>query len=78
MQHSNTHDGIDHTAASRATMLGDELTKAIDAYATEPSQAHLLDFSAALVGRCASMAAQAVVTLYERVAALEAARHGGS
>lgn len=64
--------------AARATLLGDELTKAIDAYAKEPTAAHLSDFSAALVGRCATMAASAVVGLYERVAELEAARDGSS
>ena len=71
---------MDHTTASsvvsRAALLGDELTRAIDAYATEPTAEHLSDFSAALVGRCASMAAQAVLSLYERVSELEAKRHG--
>jgi hypothetical protein len=65
------------SVVSRAALLGDELTKAIEAYAEEPTAAHLSDFSAALVGRCASMAAQAVVRLYERVDQLEAARDGG-
>ena len=59
-------------------MLGDELTKAIDAYAKEPTARNLSDFSAALVGRCASMAASAVVMLHERVAQLEATRDGGA
>jgi hypothetical protein len=61
---------------SRAALLGDELTLAIDAYVKEPTAAHLSDFSAALVGRCASMAAAAVVALYERLDKLEAARDG--
>jgi len=63
------------SVVSRAALLGDELTNAIEAYAKEPTAAHLSDFSAALVARCASMAAAAVVALYERVAALEAARN---
>jgi hypothetical protein len=66
----------DTSVVSRAALLGDELTNAIEAYAKEPTAAHLSDFSAALVGRCASMAAAAVVTLHERVADLEAARDG--
>ncbi len=64
------------SVVSRAALLGDELTEAIDAYAKEPTAAHLSDFSAALVGRCASMAAAAVVTLHERVTELEASRNG--
>jgi len=71
---------MDNTTASsvvsRAALLGNELTDAIDAYAKEPTAAHLSDFSAALVGRCASMAAAAVVTLHERIAELEKARDG--
>jgi hypothetical protein len=67
----------DTSVVSRAALLGDELTHAIEAYVKEPTAARLSDFSAALVGRCASMAAAAVVTLYERVAELEAARNGG-
>ena len=71
---------MDNTTASsvvsRAALLGDELTEAIDAYVREPTAAHLSDFSAALVGRCASMAAAAVVTLHERIAELEKARDG--
>jgi len=71
---------MDNTTASsvvsRAALLGNELTDALDAYAKEPTAAHLSDFSAALVGRCASMAAAAVVTLHERIAALEATDHG--
>jgi hypothetical protein len=66
----------DTSVVSRAALLGDELTIAIEAYVNEPTAARLSDFSAALVGRCASMAASAVVTLYERVSELEAARHG--
>ena len=42
---------------SRAALLGDELTEAIDAYAKEPTAENLSNFSAALVGRCSSMAA---------------------
>lgn len=63
------------SVVSRAALLGNELTNAIDAYANEPTAAHLSDFSAALVGRCASMAAAAVITLHERVAQLEAGRN---
>ena len=72
MQHSNTASSV----VSRAALLGDELTEAIEAYAKEPTAARLSDFSAALVGRCASMAAAAVVALYDRVTELEAARDG--
>jgi hypothetical protein len=60
---------------SRAALLGNELTEAIEAYAHEQTAARLSDFSAALVGRCASMAASAIVSLHARVAALEAARN---
>lgn len=62
------------TNVDRAALLGDELTMMIDAYARDPNARTLADFSAALVGRCASMAANAVVVLHERVAALEARR----
>lgn len=75
-QHYNADRPNGHTTARRADILGDELTKAIDAYAKAPDHRTLGDLSAALVGRCASMAASAVVELYERVAALEAARDG--
>lgn len=61
---------------SRAALLGDELTEAIEAYAKEPTPENLSTFSAALIGRCASMAAAAVVRLYDRVLELERARDG--
>jgi|GEM_PF-6840026 len=70
--HSTTASSV----VSRAALLGDELTEAIDAYAKDPTAENLSNFSAALVGRCSSMAAAAVVALYERVAQLEAARDG--
>jgi hypothetical protein len=60
------------TNTERAELLGDELSKAVTAYRHDPSDATLSDFCAALIGRCASMAAAAVVALHERVERLEA------
>lgn len=62
------------TDSIRVAVLGDELTKAIEAYANAPGSQTLSDFSAALVGRCASMAAAAVNPLHTRIEALETAR----
>ena len=72
------HNTTASSVVSRAALLGDELTQAIDAYAQEQTAEHLSDFCAALVGRCASMAAQAVLTLHERVAELERGREDDS
>jgi len=60
------------TNEERAAILGDELTSAVAAYIANPSDDTLSDFCAALINRCASMAAGAVVNLYERVEQLEA------
>lgn len=59
-------------AAERAALLGNELTEAVAAYIANPTEATLGDFCASLINRCTSMAAGAVVKLYERVEALEA------
>lgn len=63
------------TSVSRAALLGDALTDAIDNFIRNPTDKEALStLCAELVGRCASQAASAVIPLYERVDALE--RHG--
>ena len=71
---ADQHNTTSSSVVSRKALLGDELTEAIDAYAKDPTPERLSNFSAALVGRCASMAAAAVVALYERLDKLERAR----
>jgi uncharacterized small protein (DUF1192 family) len=60
------------TTEERAALLGDELTRLIEAYIQTPNRETLGNFSAALINRCASMAAAAVISLHERVEELEA------
>ena len=67
----DTHSNTASSVVSRKALLEDELTQAIDAYAKDPTPENLSNFSAALVGRCASMAAQAVLMLVKRIEELE-------
>lgn len=57
-----------------ARINGDELTQAIKAYAADMSAANLATYSAALVNRCASMAASAVTHLDKKIDAVIEAR----
>lgn len=58
---------------------GDELTQALRAYAADMSAANLAVYSAALVNRCASMAASAVTHLDKKIdAALKELRDGSN
>ena len=58
-------------------ILGDELVQATDAYDRDPTPGNRSIYHAALVRRCANMAAHAVLGVLHRVEQLEAARHGG-
>lgn len=55
------------TADERARMLGDELIQLTAAYIANPSAQTIADRDAALIGRCASMAASAVLPLKEQL-----------
>lgn len=61
---------------NRDHLFGDELIRLTAAFIANPTDEQAVaDYNAALINRCASMAAAAVVGLYERVAQLEA-QHG--
>lgn len=60
----------------RAALLGDELTRAIEAYAKGPTAQTLSDFSAALIGRCTSMIASALIHLHQRMDKIEGVGDG--
>lgn len=55
------------TANERASLFGDELTRLTAAYIKNQTAQALSDRDAALINRCASMAAAAVVPLYEHM-----------
>ena len=79
------------TADERASLFGDELIDRIAAYVANPNEATLGDYAAALIGRCASAAANAVLPtkeqlegmrielaeLWRQLDALEARTHNG-
>ena len=58
-------------------ILGDELVQLNDAYDRDPSPENRRRYQAALIGRCSSMAAHAVLGVVHRVEHLEAVRNGG-
>lgn len=60
------------TADERAALLGDELIRLTAAYVAHPTPQTIGDYNAALINRCASMAAAAVYPLYEKIQRLEA------
>jgi hypothetical protein len=55
------------TADARRALFGDELIRLTAAYVANPTAQTLGDYNAALIGRCASQAAAAVLPLYERI-----------
>lgn len=55
------------TANERAVLFGDELMRLTAAYIKNQTAQTLSDRDAALINRCASMAAAAVVPLYEHM-----------
>lgn len=55
------------TADERAALLGDELIRLTAAYMQNPNAQTFVDRDAALIGRCASMAASAVTPLIEQL-----------
>jgi hypothetical protein len=55
------------TADERASLFGDELIALTAAYVANPNAETLADYNAALIGRCASMAAQAALPTREQL-----------
>jgi hypothetical protein len=72
--HTLTHNNTTASSVvSRAALLADPLTDAIDYFAHNPTDpAAISTLCAELVGRCASQAASAVLPVYRRVEQLEA------
>lgn len=55
------------TADERASLFGDELIALTAAYIKNQNEATLGDYNAALIGRCASVAASAVLPVKEQL-----------
>jgi hypothetical protein len=55
------------TETERAALFGNELIALTAAYVANPTPETLSDYNAALIGRCASVAAGAVLPLKEQI-----------